>query len=41
LLIANLDHESAQEYVLVARSRGLTRARLFMRHLVKPSMLPR
>ena len=40
VLIANLDHESAQEYVLVARSRGLTKARLFVRHLVKPSMLP-
>jgi peptide/nickel transport system permease protein len=40
VLISNLDHESAQEYVLVARSRGLTQARLFARHLVKPSMLP-
>ncbi len=40
VLIANLDHESAQEYVLVARSRGLTQAKLFARHLVKPSMLP-
>jgi peptide/nickel transport system permease protein len=40
VLIANLDHESGQEYVLVARSRGLTQARLFARHLVKPSMLP-
>jgi peptide/nickel transport system permease protein len=40
VLIANLDHESSQEYVLVARSRGLTQARLFARHLVKPSMLP-
>ncbi len=40
VLIANLDHESEQEYVLVARSRGLTQARLFARHLVKPSMLP-
>jgi peptide/nickel transport system permease protein len=40
VLIANLDHESAQEYVLVARSRGLTKAKLFLRHLVKPSMLP-
>jgi peptide/nickel transport system permease protein len=26
VLIANLDHESGQEYVLVARSRGLTQA---------------
>jgi peptide/nickel transport system permease protein len=40
VLIANLDHESRQEYVLVARSRGLTQAKLFARHLVKPSMLP-
>jgi peptide/nickel transport system permease protein len=40
VLIANLDHESSQEYVLVARSRGLTQARLFAKHLVKPSMLP-
>lgn len=40
VLTANLDHESAQEYVLVARSRGLTQAKLFARHLVKPSMLP-
>ena len=40
VLIANLDHESGQEYVLVARSRGLTQAQLFARHLVKPSMLP-
>lgn len=40
VLIANLDHESRQEYALVARSRGLSQARLFARHLVKPSMLP-
>jgi peptide/nickel transport system permease protein len=40
VLIANLDHEAGQEYALVARSRGLTQARLFARHLVKPSMLP-
>jgi peptide/nickel transport system permease protein len=40
VLIANLDHESGQEYALVARSRGLTEAKLFARHLVKPSMLP-
>jgi peptide/nickel transport system permease protein len=40
VLIANLDHESGQEYVLVARSRGLSKAKLFARHLVKPSMLP-
>jgi peptide/nickel transport system permease protein len=40
VLISNLDQESGQEYVLVARSRGLTQARLFARHLVKPSMLP-
>ncbi len=40
VLIANLDHEADQEYVLVARSRGLTQAKLFARHLVKPSMIP-
>jgi peptide/nickel transport system permease protein len=40
VLIANLDTEGAQEYVLVARSRGLTEARLFLRHLVKPSSVP-
>ena len=40
VLIANLDRESGQEYVLVARSRGLSQAKLFARHLVKPSMLP-
>jgi peptide/nickel transport system permease protein len=40
VLIANLDQESGQEYVLVARSRGLTKAKLFARHLMKPSMLP-
>jgi peptide/nickel transport system permease protein len=40
VLIANLDRESGQEYALVARSRGLTQAKLFTRHLVKPSMLP-
>ncbi len=40
VLIANLDHESRQEYVAVARSRGLRRTRVFARHLVKPSALP-
>jgi peptide/nickel transport system permease protein len=40
VLIANLDNETAQEYVLVARSRGLTEAKIFLRHLVKPSMVP-
>ncbi len=40
VLIANLDNESSQEYVLVARSRGLSEARIFLRHLVKPSSLP-
>ena len=40
VLIASLDHESRQEYALVARSRGLTEARLFAKHLVKPSALP-
>ncbi|MBW9111925.1 ABC transporter permease [Microbacterium ureisolvens] len=40
VLIANLDHESRQEYVAVARSQGLRRTRLFARHLVKPSALP-
>ncbi|MFF1881859.1 ABC transporter permease [Pseudarthrobacter sp. NPDC058196] len=40
VLIAGLDHESRQEYALVARSRGLAEAQLFARHLVKPSALP-
>ncbi|WP_243077318.1 ABC transporter permease [Microbacterium sp. SS28] len=40
VLIANLDHESRQEYVAVARSQGLRRSSLFARHLVKPSALP-
>jgi peptide/nickel transport system permease protein len=40
VLIANLDHESRQEYITVARSRGLGQARLFARHLLKPSSLP-
>ncbi|WBM78816.1 ABC transporter permease [Cryobacterium breve] len=40
VLIANLDQGARQEYVLVARSRGLTQAKLFAKHLVKPSMLP-
>jgi peptide/nickel transport system permease protein len=40
VLIANLDHESQQEYALVARSRGLSEGRLLLRHLVKPSLLP-
>jgi peptide/nickel transport system permease protein len=40
VLIANLDHESRQEYAAVARSRGLGQLRLFLRHLLKPSSLP-
>lgn len=40
VLIANLDHESRQDYVAVARSRGIGRVRLFLRHLLKPSALP-
>jgi len=40
VLIANLDHESRQEYVAVARSRGLGQTRLFAKHLLKPSSLP-
>ena len=40
VLIANLDHESRQEYVAVARSRGLGQGRLFLKHLLKPSSLP-
>ncbi|MDR6988610.1 peptide/nickel transport system permease protein [Paenarthrobacter nitroguajacolicus] len=40
VLIASLDHESRQEYAVVARSRGLTEAKLFAKHLVKPSALP-
>jgi peptide/nickel transport system permease protein len=40
VLIANLDHETRQEYASVARSRGLGQTRLFLRHLLKPSALP-
>jgi peptide/nickel transport system permease protein len=40
VLIASLDHESRQEYVAVARSRGLRSGALFLRHLAKPSALP-
>lgn len=40
VLIANLDNEANQEYVAVARGRGLGQARLFAKHLLKPSSLP-
>ncbi|GAA1389205.1 ABC transporter permease [Pseudonocardia kongjuensis] len=40
VLIANLDHESRQEYAAVARSRGLGRPALLVAHLLKPSSLP-
>nr|WP_281372922.1 ABC transporter permease subunit [Kineococcus aurantiacus] len=40
VLIAGLDHESRQEYAAVARSRGLGRGRLLLRHLLRPSSLP-
>ena len=40
VLIAGLDHEAGQEYAFLARSRGLGRTRLFLRHLLKPSSLP-
>lgn len=40
VLIANLDHEARQEYAAVARSRGLGRLPLLLRHLLKPSSLP-
>ncbi|WP_431324266.1 ABC transporter permease [Rhizobium sp. YTU87027] len=40
VLIANLDHESAQDYAAVARGRGLGQMRLFVMHLLKPSSLP-
>lgn len=40
VLVANLDHEREQDYVAVARSRGLSGTALFWRHLVKPSSLP-
>jgi len=40
VLIANLDHESRQEYAAVARSRGLQPVSLFFKHLLKPSSLP-
>ncbi|MCK1351306.1 ABC transporter permease [Bradyrhizobium sp. CW7] len=40
VLIANLDHESGQDYAAVARGRGLGQFRLFVMHLLKPSSLP-
>jgi peptide/nickel transport system permease protein len=40
VLIANLDNEANQEYAAVARGRGLGQARLFAKHLLKPSSLP-
>jgi peptide/nickel transport system permease protein len=40
VLIANLDHESGQEYAAVARGRGIGQVRLFAKHLLKPSSLP-
>jgi peptide/nickel transport system permease protein len=40
VLIAGLDHESRQEYSDVARSRGLSQARLLVAHLLKPASLP-
>lgn len=40
VLIANLDHESQQDYAAVARGRGLTPVRLFFRHLLKPTSIP-
>lgn len=39
LLIANLDHETNEEYAFVARSRGVSSVRLFLFHLLKPSSL--
>lgn len=40
VLVANLDHESRQDYASVARSRGLGASALFFRHLLKPSAIP-
>ncbi len=40
VLITNLDHESQQDYALVARARGLAKTALFLRHLLRPSSLP-
>lgn len=40
VLVANLDHENRQDYVAVARSRGLGQARLLAKHLLKPASLP-
>lgn len=40
VLVTNVDHERAQDYAAVARSRGLTTSGLFWRHLLKPSSLP-
>lgn len=40
VLVTNLDHEAKQDYFAVARARGLSRARLFARHQLRPSALP-
>lgn len=40
VLISSLDVEARQDYALVARSRGLSRVRVFAQHLLKPSALP-
>lgn len=40
VLVANLDRERTQDYVALARSRGLSSSGLFWRHLLKPSALP-
>ncbi|CAB3893081.1 Glutathione transport system permease protein GsiC [Achromobacter insuavis] len=40
VLIANLDHEGRQDYVMVATARGLGTERLYFRHLLRPSALP-
>ncbi|UDY23036.1 ABC transporter permease [Nocardioides sp. Kera G14] len=40
VVIATLNHEADQEYASVARSRGLTKGRLFLAHLLKPSSIP-
>ncbi|MFT4042192.1 MAG: ABC transporter permease [Gordonia sp. (in: high G+C Gram-positive bacteria)] len=40
VVVATLNHEADQEYAAVARSRGLTKWRVFVRHLLKPSSIP-
>jgi peptide/nickel transport system permease protein len=40
VLVTSLDETRGQNFVDVAKARGLTRGRIFVSHLVKPSALP-